>query len=238
MANFATTRIPIRFFFGGITWYQSPRCQCSWTRFYTNCHNFITSYFLGTITARALQIAENFARIVTMENKIWLYVVFLQKYVYDGPKYMIGIWILSCWIQIFFNRSGSLKDLWQFTDLSASNVRAVARARSVRPSSLFRTLVFPMYLCKYVSIGKRKIRRETEAPLHSFEIRSNSVFSYTFGKMTNDPKKDTGWKDEGCYVFPMYFLRILRQTDLAQICEPWVYIYGCAACYPIGYIWT
>jgi hypothetical protein len=35
--------------------------------------------------------------------------------------------------------------------------------------------------------------------------------------MTNGPKKEEGWKkDEGCYVFPLYFLRILRLTDRAR----------------------
>jgi hypothetical protein len=28
--------------------------------------------------------------------------------------------------------------------------------------------------------------------------------------------KDEGWKDEGCYVFPLYFLGILRLKDWAQ----------------------
>jgi hypothetical protein len=35
--------------------------------------------------------------------------------------------------------------------------------------------------------------------------------------MTNGPKKDEGWKDEGYYVFPLYFLGILRLTDWAQL---------------------
>jgi hypothetical protein len=51
--------------------------------------------------------------------------------------------------------------------------------------------------------GKIEGRYEEEQRplLHPFEvpIRSNCVFSYTFGK--TDPKKDEGWKDEGCYVF-------------------------------------
>jgi hypothetical protein len=37
--------------------------------------------------------------------------------------------------------------------------------------------------------------------------------------MTNGPKKDEGSKDEGCYVFPLYFLGILRLTDWAPLTD-------------------
>jgi hypothetical protein len=36
-------------------------------------------------------------------------------------------------------------------------------------------------------------------------------------KRLTDPKKDEGWKDEGCYVFPLYFLCILQLTDWTQV---------------------
>jgi hypothetical protein len=37
------------------------------------------------------QIAEKFARIATIENKLRFLRFFWQKYKYDGPKYMLGI---------------------------------------------------------------------------------------------------------------------------------------------------
>jgi hypothetical protein len=38
--------------------------------FCASCHNFITSNFLETIIEQAWQIAENFAQIATIENKL------------------------------------------------------------------------------------------------------------------------------------------------------------------------
>jgi hypothetical protein len=43
--------------------------------------------------------------------------------------------------------------------------------------------------------------------------------------LTNGPKKDLGWKDEGYYVFSSYFLLLLRLTDWALRCKSNKYIY-------------
>jgi hypothetical protein len=65
---FSTTRIPIRLFY--------------------------VVNFSRTIVAQIWQIAENFVQVATVENKLWFvrcFLLLLQKYVYDGPKYMLGI---------------------------------------------------------------------------------------------------------------------------------------------------
>jgi hypothetical protein len=41
-------------------------------------------------------------------------------------------------------------------------------------------------------------------------------FLIPLSKRLMDPKKDEGWKD-ATYVFPLYFLRILRLTDWDQV---------------------
>jgi hypothetical protein len=57
--------------------------------------------------------------------------------------------------------------------------------------------------------------------LHFFEVRSNCVFSYTFGETfylwLTDPKKAEAWKDEGYYVVSSHCLLLLRLTDWALI---------------------
>jgi hypothetical protein len=72
--------------------------------------------FSGTIVAGTWQISENLAQIATMETKLRFFV--FRNNMHDGPicRYMLGIRIpQSACIRIFLFRSGSLKELWQFT---------------------------------------------------------------------------------------------------------------------------
>jgi hypothetical protein len=62
---------------------QSPSCQCSWIRFYANCHSLTTSHFSGT---EFWQIAETVARLAIVETNFIFYIDVLQKFMYDGPK--------------------------------------------------------------------------------------------------------------------------------------------------------
>jgi hypothetical protein len=66
--------------------------------------------FFADHRARTFQIAENFAPIATMENKLRFLRFFCRN-----TGYMFGIRIPVSLIQIFLNRSGSLQELCQFT---------------------------------------------------------------------------------------------------------------------------
>jgi hypothetical protein len=46
--------------------------------------------------------------------------------------------------------------------------------------------------------------KKKRRPLYSFEVRTHCVFFLPLTKLlplTNRPKKDEGWKDEGYYIF-------------------------------------
>jgi hypothetical protein len=64
--------------------------------------------------------------------------------------------------------------------------------------------------------GKRRIWRKNGGPTTRLTYVPTAYFLLPLAKLlplTNGPKKDEGWKDEGYYEFSSYFLLLLRLTD-------------------------